>query len=130
MSVVVLRGAHPAAVVAEAFQETEEPRRDVRAAAAHEVDLVGSDCHVLERRNLARELVGKARGITRAVAVGEAVAHLSARVVLDHGAAHRELIEVVVGEVGDNLSHRRQCLLYNNDGRTFGRRRRAIYKFG
>ena len=51
------------------------------------------------------QLFGKSFGIYRIVAVVKPVSYLCARIVFNHGAAHGELIEVVVGKMCDNLSH-------------------------
>ena len=105
MALSVLLHARPLRAVAEALEVGEEPCGHVAAFAAHERDLLIGDDDVLEHLDLFLHQVGEALGVDGVVAVDEGVFDFGARVVVDDGAAHRELIQVVVGEMVDNLSH-------------------------
>lgn len=105
----VLSDSYPPAVVSEAFEETVEPCGYIGASTAHEVDFPVGYHERLEHEDLLAEFFRKAIGLDRIVAVVESVFYLCAREILYHGAAHGELIEIVVGEMSDNLSHVKTC---------------------
>ncbi len=105
MSLAVLRHAHHSVVISEAFQETVEPLRDEAAAAPHEVDLAVGDDDTLKHLYLLGKRIGKTGGIDGVVAILELIFHSCARIILNDGTAHGELIEIVVGEMVYDLSH-------------------------
>ena len=102
---VVLPRPYPTAVEAVAAQIVVEPARNVVAAPAHEIHLVPGDRQTLQRADLLHELLGETCRIYSVVPVGEAVPYAGAREIVYDRAAHRELVEVVIGEMGDNLAH-------------------------
>ena len=106
MSFSVLADMGPASVVAEAAEVGEEPFGHVIALAAHEGDLFIRDDNVLQHLDLLLDKPGKAGRVDGVVTVYNHISYLRARVVVDDGTAHGELIKVVVGEMGDNLMHR------------------------
>ncbi len=113
VSIPVLRHSDPSRIVAEPFQKTVEPRRYVAAPAAHEVNLAVGYHDIFEHLNLTRKLRGKSGRIYRIVAVIKPVFHLCAGIILDNGAAHGELIQVVVGKMSYYLMHSRRFLIIN-----------------
>ena len=54
--------------------------------------------------------IGKTSRINPVAAVDKLVLHLRTRVVVDDGTTHGELIEVVVGEMSNDLLHCYRCL--------------------
>ena len=82
-----------------------EPGGDEAAPTLHEVDLLVGDDQLFEQGDLLGEPFGESGRVDGPVAVGEGVPDAGSREVVDDGAAHRELVEVVVGEVGDDRFH-------------------------
>lgn len=107
VALLVLPAFHPLTRIAESLEIGEEPLGDVIALALHEGDLLIGDDHVLEHGHLLHHQLVESLGIGEVVAVDKAVLHLGAREVVDDGAAHGELVEVVVGEMRYDLSHLR-----------------------
>ena len=105
VTLVILPDADPPAVEAIALQVVVEPVGDVGAAALHEVDLFVGDDQLFEQGDLLGEPFGESGRVDGPVTVGEGVPDAGSREVVDDGAAHRELVEVVVGEVGDDRFH-------------------------
>ena len=114
MSLFVLTHSDPAAVVTESFEKTVKPHRYVATLALHELYLLVGHRHRLEHLYLSSQLVGKARRIHSVVTVAELVFHPRARIILYHGTTHRELIQVVIGEMSYYLSHDYYILMYRH----------------
>ena len=115
----VLSDSDPPAVVSEAFEKAVKPSGYIGASPAHEIDFAVGDYERFEHDDLLAEFFRKAIGIDSIVAVVEPIFYLRAREILYHGAAHSELIEIVVGEMLDNLSHVETCFISSAGRYTF-----------
>ena len=105
MAFGVLRSGDPFPSEAETAEVIVEPVGEIGAPPLHEGDFLFGDPHVFEHGDLSHKLLCESGRVDAVVAVSEAIFDLCARIVGNHGAAHRELIEVVVGEVADDLMH-------------------------
>ena len=102
---LVLRDVGPLRLVSEALQVREEPVWHVVALAAHEIDLLIGDDHVLQHLYLFPYELCEAFRVDGVVPVYEHIFYLCAGVVVDDGAAHAELVQVIVGEMSYYLLH-------------------------
>ena len=80
----------------EAFQEGEEPQREIVAFPFHETHFLVRDFDVTVKVELFAQLLGKAFGIDRVVAVDDGILSLGAGKLLQVSVAHAEGVEVVV----------------------------------
>ena len=104
VTLLVLPHLHPLAVVVESAQVAIEPPGNVGTTLAHEVDFLIGDEDILQEFYLMHHLIGETFRIDGVVAIDELILHLSTWEIVNHGTAHRQLIEVVVGEVLNNLT--------------------------
>jgi hypothetical protein len=83
------------------------------------VYLLISDGELFEIAHLLHDKVGESLGIDGIVTVIEFILHPCTWIVVDHGTAHRELVQVVVGKMVDNLPHHIITVMYKalNNGR-------------
>ena len=113
---LVLTHLHPLVVVAEALQVGVEPGGDIAALPFHKLDFFVGDDDRVEHLYLFAQSLGKSGRIDGVVAVGKGIFHLCSREVVDYGTAHGKLIQVIVGKVGDDLSHDEKILaLYSTN---------------
>ncbi len=105
MTLRILTHTNPLTAKPVAFQKIIEPERNVRTAALHECNLLICHAHPFQQLYLPAQLVGKAGRIRRGVAVGKCVLDLSARIIVYHRAAHRQLVKVIVGKMSYYLMH-------------------------
>ena len=101
----ILTHFHPFALKAEAFQIGVEPGGNVVAARAHEGGFLVGEAQVLEIYNLFFYKTCEAFGIDGVVAIDESVFHHGTRKAIYDGAAHRQFVEVGVGEMGYDRFH-------------------------
>ena len=101
----VLRYLHPLAAVAEAFQVGVEVVGHIVAFGLHKGNLLFGDDYRFQHLDLLFQVFGEACRIYGVVAVYKLVLHLCTWIVVQYCATHTEFIEVVVGEMFDNLFH-------------------------
>ena len=106
MPLVILRYGDHAAVVTVSFQEVVEPVGNISACSFHELNFLVGDDQVFKHLHLFGHQGGEAGGIACVVAVGKFIFYHCPRIVVDNGAAHCELVQIVVGEVVDYLAHK------------------------
>ena len=82
-----------------------EPAWDIAAPSPHEIYLVLCNGDGIQRLDLSGQFPGEPLGIDRIVSVGERVFDLGTREIVNHRTAHRELIEVIICEMGYYLFH-------------------------
>ena len=102
---VLLHIFHPTRVVAKSAQIGVEPSGQIVAFATHKLFFFLGEAQVLKILYLAFELIGKSCRIFGAVAVYKLIFHHGAWEAIEYGAAHSELIEVGIGEMGDDWFH-------------------------
>ena len=105
MPVLVLPGVNPLTAEAETAQIDIEPVGQIIAFATHESNLLVGDGELFQIAHLLHDKVGKPFGIDGIVTVVKFILHPCAGIVVDDSAAHRELVQVVVGKMVDNLPH-------------------------